>query len=249
MNDINLFSARYKLLNDADLIAIVDSPDDYQPTAVDAATIELQSRQLTPAQVDEIRTRASTNSQLQPSQQQNLIRFKKSIFKKLNIDNQPLSKATRYINIITGAVGFFFIMAIMFGDTSIYKMMFSAASYNINFILIALPYVLLPLGTLLFGLRKKSGWIMLSAASTYIAAQLLYFEKKNLLIKADRDFGDMISYNELIVESLVLLLFAVVAIIMCRKDIRDIFKIDIKIMLFTMAVAVTVLVAQIFRLV
>lgn len=249
MNDINLFSARYKLLGDADLIAIVDSPGDYQPAAVDAATIELQSRQLTPAQIDAIRTRVSINNQLQPSRQQYLIRFKKSLVKKLNINNQPLSKATKHINIITCIVGFFFIMAVMFGDTSIYKMMFSTTSYNINFILIALPYVLLPLGTLLFGLRKKSGWIMLSAASTYIAAQLLYFEKKNISIKADRNFGDMISYNELVVESLVFLLFAFVAIIMCKKDIRDIFKINIKTILITMVVAVSVLIAQIFRLV
>lgn len=249
MDEKNTFSARYKQLCDADLIEIVDKPEGYMPIAVEAATIELQSRQLTSSQIDAIRANANINNPAQTLHQQNLARYINSIFKKLNIGNQPLSPATKYINIITGIVSFFFIMAVMFGDNSIYKMMLNTSSYNVNFVLIVLPYVLLPLGTLLFGMRNKAGWIMLSAASTYMAAQLLYFETKNLTIKADRDFADMISYNELIVEGLALLFFASVALILCRKDIRKIFQINYSTMVITMALAICVLTIQVLRLV
>jgi hypothetical protein len=47
----NDFSERYKGLGNADLLDILESANDYQPSAVEAARLELDSRQLSAEQL------------------------------------------------------------------------------------------------------------------------------------------------------------------------------------------------------
>jgi hypothetical protein len=49
----NPFSEQYKKLSNPELLEILDSPDDYQSLAIEAAKLELANRNLLPEQINE----------------------------------------------------------------------------------------------------------------------------------------------------------------------------------------------------
>src|SRR5690348_12675706 len=49
----NPFTKRYQKLDNSELLHIIDFPDNFQPLAVDAARIEIESRKLTTEQLAE----------------------------------------------------------------------------------------------------------------------------------------------------------------------------------------------------
>ncbi|MEO8403605.1 MAG: hypothetical protein ABI480_03385, partial [Chitinophagaceae bacterium] len=49
------FSYYYKTISDADLLSILENPDDYQPEAIEAAKNELITRQLPDTVVNEVK--------------------------------------------------------------------------------------------------------------------------------------------------------------------------------------------------
>ena len=51
---MNPFSDIYKALSPTELIKIIDNPDNYQPLAVEAASSELTSRQLSDEEIEEM---------------------------------------------------------------------------------------------------------------------------------------------------------------------------------------------------
>jgi len=53
----NPFLKLYKTIDSSELFDIIDFPNDFQPLAVEAARLELESRQLTPEQLEGAKTR------------------------------------------------------------------------------------------------------------------------------------------------------------------------------------------------
>src|SRR5262245_21210068 len=72
MRDSNSFSNYYKSVGNAELLAILENPADYQPEALEAAQSEWNQRQLSLNDIDEARRLLALSQQNQSKQNEKI---------------------------------------------------------------------------------------------------------------------------------------------------------------------------------
>lgn len=237
MPDINPFFNRYKALRNAELLTVINNPDNYHPLAVEAAHIELNNRQLTPEQLELLYIDVEAAEQQKVIHQQKAARIGQSIVNFLNPLSAALPPVSKYINIITIIAAALYIVALIFGGKLILIALFNPAFYSPFFFYSSISYLLLPIGILLFGLRKKAGWLILCLVSTYKAIELLIIYKKEIGFKLNSQFGSEITDTRLVISGIVILFTLFVAVSVCRANIRSVYKVSARTKVLTIALA------------
>jgi hypothetical protein len=185
---MNPFTDRYKKLTNSELLKIIDNPADYQPQAIEAANDELTTRQLTEEELLTIReeNEALAEEQRLKSDKTKALENKakdivSTIADTLNpIQSEKLStpKAILWISILMILL-FLYQLYSQFGLLT-YMFKYDAAKWDFSMAMYFLrPLVIMPVAAILFALRKRSGWVLLSGYFTYLAFNtiaLLYFE-------------------------------------------------------------------------
>ena len=233
---MNPFSEKYKLSRTSDLLKIIEFPDDYQPLAVEAAKYEIADRQLTDIELNEAK------AELEFQRQENKIRIdkkgeiennvKKNITNFLNTFN-PIQKSIptsdkliKLISIVFGAISFYQIYKEFNFITSLFT--FNSGHWDLWVVSYLLPMIFLPIAIVLFWIRKKIGWILLTIFLTYSvinAISLLY------MILSNKSSGysiiDSLFPSPSSTETILSLLFFGGALLtICKNSVREKYKID-----------------------
>lgn len=166
----------------------------------------------------------------------------------LNQNQIKSSKLINYISTIFGCLTIYFLYKVLktFILTSTV-----ITELGIFIALDIIPIVVVPIATILFWSRKKSGWVLLTIFSSYsilssilsltMAPNILYIansglEYKNFLISA-------------LVNLLLFLFFLATVIILCKANIREIYQVNKKTIFITFGTMLGVLITLAFLLV
>ena len=223
---MNPFAETYKTYDDAALVDLLNNSDNYQPLAVEAARIELDSRRLSTAQLDFV------NQQIEEREEQRRLSVEKSLkpvkdfnhlAKKLVDQLDPheevtAHKAIRYICI---SVSVLFLIELSSQWSYFLFMLRTFSSDDLHYIIWVLPYLMLPFAVYLFWEKRKWGWILLNLWAVYkmVSVTCSYFIR-NQLSSAVSSLGQL--FILLSAGGIFLLLF----LYLRKQEIKNIFSID-----------------------
>ena len=180
----NIFSVAYKRLNNAQLIEIIENPQNYQPMAIEAAELEITTRQLNSQNVEEIKAELKSKKleeqRLQNKSAERKKEFKTKAFQVLEYVD-PLVKKTSNKSIII--ITFILLVIALFSIISVYstfKYMFLMDEGVGFFSLDIIEAIYLPITIFLFWKKKFIGfgmlffWLCFRIISTSIYAYYIF---------------------------------------------------------------------------
>jgi hypothetical protein len=185
MTTFNDFSEYYKTISNTELLNILDSPDDYQPSAVVAANTELSKRRLSESELQKARQPLINKQEEKHKERENAKATKAKIIGKghtlMDILNPiqagipSIEKTIRYIVIIFGGI---FLYRFITDYRTHLAYLRDIPGFPLESISYLLPQILLPLATIAFWKRKTMGWTLLTIFLTFsaIGAVWLLFE-------------------------------------------------------------------------
>jgi hypothetical protein len=236
--DTNSFEYKYERLEAEELIKIVHNSRNFQALAVETAYIELQRRTLTPERAKAVNDdfnlylkRKVARESLERSQP------KEAPVRKVPV-KQDFFTAKRVIGAISLTVLAVYFITLIEGDTVILHMMVDPSSYRPSFIFILIPYISIPVGAILFGLRKLIGWVMLASVMVYNCALNIYTFKGDLNVLLSERNGDVLSADKMIRNGIVIAFYLFMTVLICLPAIRAKFKATTVITLLTIALAI-----------
>ncbi|MEO6980950.1 MAG: hypothetical protein ABI113_21320 [Mucilaginibacter sp.] len=179
---MNQFTARYKTLSNADLLKIIDTPADYQPEAVEAANDELAARTLVD---DELFAAREKNEALKQEQllksaktkalqnkAQDIVYTITDTLNPIQSEKPSAPKAILWISILMILLTLYQ----LYSQFGLLKYMFTYGSANWSFDMVMYffrPLIVAPIAAVLFALRQKYGWVLLSGYFIYLAVNTL----------------------------------------------------------------------------
>lgn len=212
----NSFAERFKRLEPIDLITILSTADDYRPEAVEAAQKELVSRGLSEEELNQLRN--SYNEKIAAAQAKDVKwRQLKEKAETAAHDFSPVQfgpqSQDKYIRSITIFAAMYFLF-MLYRSLSFFEIYFGESALDRDWVFFeaAIPLVWLPLAGILFGLKRKAGWLLMFAYFWKVAfgsiALMLYF-------------GQVMMAAQSVIAALI---FAVACYAMMRKNLRETFK-------------------------
>ncbi len=174
---MNQFSVRYKSFSNSDLFRVIENQSDYQTEAVEAAKTEINQRKLSDQQIKDLKSELEAERREQQRQnekraevEQKVKKIGISVLETINPIQKAAPTAERLIRLITIIFGLIAIFK-WYNQFGLIKFMLTDSSpgWDMSIVEYILPLILIPVATVLFWLRKKSGWILLVAYLTYSA--------------------------------------------------------------------------------
>jgi hypothetical protein len=217
---------------------IVDNPSDYQPLAVEAARLEIESRQLSQEQLSEAKREQDFRRQVKANKQQKAKetegKFKSVAFSFANTFN-PIQKETptteKLIKLITLFVGGLFLYQ-LYEEFDQISFMFNkdASKWDFIMVLYFLSLIILPIAGLLFWFRKKIGWMLTTIYSSYTAAGAIPL----FVMELNRQPTGIPAIDALFPTTSptlyigTLLIFGGLTWTLCKENIREVYQVDKK---------------------
>jgi len=236
---MNQFSPRYKKLSNADLLKIIDTPADYQPGAVEAANDELATGQLSDEEL------SAAHEENEALRQEQLLKSAKTkawenkaqdiaytiadTLNPIQSEKPSAPKAILWISILMVLLTLYQ----LYSQFGLLKYMFTYGTAKWSFAMVMYffrPLIVAPIAAVLFALREKYGWVLLSGYFIYLAINtlaLFYFAFKHPIRPGDPVSGLLPSAS---VDSLVgwSVFNAGCLYFMFKKDVREIYNINTK---------------------
>ncbi|MBB3122513.1 MULTISPECIES: hypothetical protein [Flavobacteriaceae] len=253
------FTERYKKLSNAELLEILANSKNYQPIAVETAEKEFENRNLSKIEINkaksEIKSKQEEKLNIIEKRRQTEVKVKETAFKFFDTINpiqneiQTPEKIIRLTTLIIGGLAIFSI----FKQFSMLKYMFTDGldKWDLGMLEYFFPLILLPLSIILFWKRKKIGWILLSIFLSYSAVNSLIFFFKNL----GRQPSGIPALESLfpsvspIVYLMNLLFFGGTLWLICKEDLRHIYKISKQTMFLTIVLTTVITLILIYAII
>lgn len=232
----NPFTTRYQTLDNVDLVAIIDNPDDYQPLAVEAAKLELAYRNLSDEQLSKAYAALDIKDQEVYVKEQKAKHVEHkiksvgaSIFDLLHPMEKGKINPDKTITLISIFIGAFFIIQI-YSNYGLVRMMFIQNENKLDSIIISMvaPLLVIPIVGLLIWKRNKIGWIIATIFSTNFGIIAIwsflssFTETKNPLILET----NISPYSSIAVLILAVVIFNGLSYTLCRTEITNTFKVN-----------------------
>jgi len=176
------FYERFVNYSNSQLQEILDKSTDYQPLAVEAAKEILENRNLSKEEVQIAREEIDNQVKLNEvkNREKEIIENKVKDFGKEVINTiHPIqtnvlsvNRTILMVSIVLGILS----LSKFYQEFEFIKFMLasSTSEWDASIILYFFPLVILPLGTLLFWIRKKTGWILLTIYLTFMALAAIF---------------------------------------------------------------------------
>lgn len=246
---MNEFAERYKKTSTSDLLKIINNPSEYQPLALEAATIEIASRQLTQEQLREAQAEMDADQQRiaqghakQQALEEKVNAWSATVADAVNPYQTGPITADRQIQ----AISIFFLVLALYYIYNAYDfvgfLLFDdSAEFDPSLILYFLPLVITPLAAFLFWQRKKIGWILVTIYLTYVSASevLLFVQALNMRAYTGDILFPSIPLVQYIGASIVYMWCLWVA---CKANIREHYAVGKEAMLKTIIFTTTAVV-------
>lgn len=245
MNENN-FTTLYKTWTTDKLLDIVDNSNDYQPLAVEATRLEIDSRQLTEEQVAEAKAGQDLRRQDKANKQQKVKDIEdkfKSVGSSLADTFNPIQNNTpttdKFIKLISLFIGGLFLYQ-LYKEFGMLKFMFTddGGKWDFSMVLYFLPFIILPTTGFLLWLRKKIGWTLATIYFSYTAAGaipmfIMELNRKPTGVPAlDRLFPA----TSPAVYIGTLLVFGGLTWTLCKENIREVYQVDNKSMFIALGI-------------
>ena len=246
------FSEKFKTYSNADLLRVIENPDDYQPQAVETAKNIFADRQLPEMEVKiakdelEIEKQEKLRKELQKRAVEDKIKnISKSAFDQINPIQKETPTSEKTVIIISILLGGLFLFQ-LYKEFGMLKFMFtdSYAEWDFSMVLYFLPLIIIPTATILFYMRKKTGWLLLTIFLTYSAVSVigqfvLTIKMKPSGVSALDDIFPQVSPITYILS---FLFFSGIIWTISRKKIRTIYFISSRAMILTISIVTLVMV-------
>jgi hypothetical protein len=234
---MNQFTERYKTLTTTALLKIIDTPDDYQPIAVNAAKEELAARHLTAEEL------AAANAVIDAELQEKQLKIeKRNVFENKVKDISasvidavhPIQRtpptANRIINILSIVFGVLFLIE-FFNQFDFIKFMLTdrAAKWNFQMIFYLLSIFFTPVAAYLFWRRRRLGWVLFCAFFTFSALSAVIL--LCMLLKhrhTDPTIDNLFPAPSPVTQLWNIFFFGGCLWLILKNEIRDIYDIDKK---------------------
>jgi hypothetical protein len=248
---MNEFTEIYKNLSNRELVAITVNSGDYQPTAVETAKLELQTRNLSETLLQELQTEiASANAQKvarrekQQTQNKMLREAVAKIFGNVNFLEKGIASHERQLRILCWlfAIGAAFIFYFSFDLVLGVFQEISFGFAGLQAYLLLLTIVSLVIGAVLFWKRMLLGWILMtfylvSLISGFVL-QHFYFINKHTYSFEQRFSNIMMSDVLLATYLLYAGVFVFCYYVLCKHAVKAIFRVPRWVSVMTHLVAV-----------
>ncbi len=220
---MNEFQEKYKSLDNYKLLKIIEEAANYRPKAVEAANLELSKRKISNEEIQAVKKEILSNKVKIANRKHQFKKIEnkvKGVGKEVIETISPIQKEpqtiNRKINWIVIMYGFLAVHQV-FTEFEMMKFMLtnSLSEWDLSTVLYIFPIVLLPIGVLLFGLRKKIGWILMCAYLTYNLVNTIWMF--------------LLTFNlpqSSITLVLIIAILGTILWVMNREDIKNVFSID-----------------------
>ena len=245
-NTMNDFTERYQNFSNIELMRIIKNSANYQPLAVETAEKILNSRNLTQEELRVLNTKADNEIEVKLTAELKRKEFENkmmatgdSILSAINPirkDGSNVDTIIISISLLIGLISIYLIFSqfglllFMFGD--------SATRWDFSVILFIFPVILPPIAAILFFMRKSLGWLLICMLFTFslignirmlvfsLSVPMSYFSPINNLYPRSSAFTFMLT----------LLFYALLLWIICKREVREVFKISNRFMFKTLIV-------------
>jgi len=249
MNSIEL-AQNIQSLSNSELLSILDTPEKYLPAAIEIAKQEMHRRDLNEediAEVKRIRLEDEKRREIEKEKLKSyvnpLMLFVQKLFLTFHPSSNiaPLERTIRLVTIVFSAIAVYQILR--YYSLAWYALLDFGrnpfASFNLIFV-----FTVLPISLFFFWNRKNIGWILLVVFLTYGCTEdisgiieIWNFDKRPyIFFKGPSATG--LTFH--------LLFFVTTIWALCRKDLRELFKVTresmVKAILFTLVITVLMMI-------
>jgi len=174
---MNQFSERYKTFSTCDLLRVIENQSDYQSEAVEAAKTEINQRNLSDQEINDAKSELEAERKEEQRQyekraevEQKVKSLGTSVFDTINPIQKTAPTTERLIRLLTIVFGLIAVVK-WFNEFEFIRFALTADMGTSEFSMIRyiLPVIILTTAVILFWIRKKSGWILITAYVTYSA--------------------------------------------------------------------------------
>lgn len=224
------FSSFYKRLSIAELLDILENPGSYQAVAIEAAKKEFSNRQLSEKELAILKNDQLENQLLMEEKEQKKKAFQdkmeyngNSIIASINPDQEGISKNERSIRIVVVGLSAICFYQVIREIPTIQIFIKDFADMPIVAFYLTLELIVLPLALFLFWKRRPTGWRLLTIWLTYFVVEKTTMFLSSFTLGL---FSYMIQLNSTPGFIIHLIILCGALYIICRKDIREEFKIE-----------------------
>lgn len=246
------FTERFNTYSNAQLLDIIENPNDYKPEALETAKAIISCRKLTEDELKIAKNELDAEKQKIISKEQHkkelnekLKNFGESVFENINPIQRKSSSADKTIKVISILLGIMFLIR-LYSEFGMIRFMFTdyATEWDLSTILNYLPLLILAASAILFWMKKKAGWILAGVSLTHdtLAAIQMF---RILLYRQSGEPNPLIDFllpsvpaAYFIVASL---FFIGMTVAICRKNIRNVFSIGKLTMVLTITLTVFII--------
>ena len=216
------FIRQFETYSTIQLLRIIDSPNDYQPNAVEAAKKIISSRQLSGEEF-EIAKGVLDAEKREKEQKDKLKNIYKSFFDAVNPTHHGTFIPQNTIRLISIVLGGLFLFQ-LYRELELMYAIFFVESTDWDFFMLVyfLPLIFFATVIVLFYKRKKAGWFLLA----------IY-----LIFSAMSAIGMLIVFTK-ITRILTFILCAGITAVISKEDIRAIYSISEQAMLYTISIGI-----------
>ncbi len=229
------FVEYYKRISNTELFEILNNPEAYQPSAIEAAQNELSNRKLSEVEIN-MAKEPLVLKQLKKDKQaeKNKIAGEKmkavseSIFYTVKTNDTEEHLTEKKILFVIVVYGIYFILTITKEFSTIISLITGIGNSTFLVSLYLLPLLITPVALFTFWKRKAIGWSMLVLIVSFSVASNLIMLYKILFQRVSSLYYDNI-YRSPIRGTNLFYLFIILSIlyVVCKKNIRDIYGIDV----------------------
>ena len=241
------FSEYYKTLSHTALLDILANPESYQPSAIQAAKVEFDNRQLSDREIEE----ASQPLLDKQARKEKDLEKVKMVGNKIKTAGQafadtmnPVQSATpsteKTINLIVISFGILFLYQVISEFSMLTSMFKSVSAFDLNTFFYLLPFIIIPIVIFLFWQRKTIGWILLVFICIYSEVGILwmFLETVGSSLSGSGGFDNLFPRPSLISYVIPLIIFGGILYVLCKPTMKEVFKIDNQKMIGTIVISV-----------
>ncbi len=257
---MNKFSERYKTISNSDLLRVIENKSDYQSEAVEAAKTEINQRNLSDNEMTEAKNELEIELQeriikneKRANAEQKVKTFGILFFDLINPIQKSAPTPEKLIKLIAIVFGLIVVVN-WYNEFGFVKFMLTVETcrWDLSVCECFLPLIILPVAVILFGFKKKSGWILMAAYLTYsaISAFGLIIKTWNKEPTGIPSLDSLFPQISTTTQILTTLFFAATLWVLTKKEIMQYYNINRQAMIITIgiAAALTVLFIGLFLL-
>lgn len=242
------YTELYQQLATSELLTILAEAEKYDPIAVETAKTEIESRNLTEAELNRAKaqitaTQEAKNLKVEKRKQreENLKKRTATLWDSINpIQNgiQTPEKIIRLTLLVFGGLALYNLYEESW--FLLYLLQEGPSDWDVSIIEFFLPFLLLPIALFLFWKRYTLGWVLLTLFLTYSAfnSMLLFFMNLGRQPSGIPAMEEIFPTVSPAVYAMTLLFFGSFVYLICKPQVRSIFKVSSLIMLLTLGFTV-----------